>query len=190
MSSFINTIEEIRPQIKKIVKKWNNKFEEDELINEAWLIGHGSPEQPTKVNAKKRIMWDIQSYIRTTMGRTTKKPLLITNMEDPYFNNNFNTQNDFSEMAKENSILNITVENEKSVKFENEDLLIKLLSKASSKKQIQAISNYYIKGYTLKETGKNMNIDMSTVSGHIKNGIKKCQTHPINKEILKIECLL
>ncbi len=178
---FVDIIDDIRFSAKKIVSTWENRFAEDELINEAWIRGC-NVNRPTKHQVKRRAIWDMKDYVRREVGREglkKKRPLFLTNVDSEQ-----------AEDERKISILDKEFIDENLIRFENEEVLIKALLKSPSKKQLRAIYYYYFEGNVIKEVGKIMGISECSVFNYIKNGIERCREDLRDEEGLVKACCL
>lgn len=185
-----NNFEKLIPEITKIAKRmssfWNNKFETNELISEAWIKGRNLNFTNTPV-ILRRAKFDMIGYIREQTGRiklcdkkghkskykVKYKPKYITNIgyeEDSY------------------GVLDGNYIDTNLLGLENKELINILLEEISETEKI-VIEKYFLEEKSLKEIGRAMNrircsrgkhikrdgLSFSTISNIKKRGLNNCR---------------
>jgi RNA polymerase sigma factor (sigma-70 family) len=172
-TTFLDEYDRILMVEKEIAKNYRNKFEPEELLNEAWIRIKDDSSKPISLLLKS-IKCDTLDYIRKQIGRIhngSKKnphsvkphPQYITNMDSKY-------SNIFFDIPKEDTNLN---------HLENKEYVQYILSHLKNKKQIKMIKKYYLEEKKLKEIGALFHMGDANVCSIIKNGINQCRAHVI-----------
>ncbi|MFW6009351.1 MAG: sigma-70 family RNA polymerase sigma factor [archaeon] len=147
-------------QAHKIKKRFNDRYEVDELVNEVWL--KGDIHKVDIYNVKTRAYWDMIDYIRRIEGRKgtfREKTLLLTNRTSVDDKENY-----FDKII--DSRLNCIQT------FLNKEQVKKFISILPEKKK-NIIKKYYLRGMNLKDIGKIYNVKGSTISKIKKQSIEE-----------------
>lgn len=136
-------------------KKFPNKYEIDELVNEVWVKGSIQKVNNIKYIAA-RAYWDMLDYIRVGMGRKICKnkvekdrPKFITNMHDHGFYSNDLIDDFFADKEDyRNNDINFV-----DYKDELDYILTSL-----PEQEREILSMYYLEELTLKEMGEKLNL--------------------------------
>ena len=139
-----NNFEKLIPEITRIARKisifWNNKFEINELVNEAWIKGihFNSTDIPLIL---RRAKFDMIDYIRRQTGRIKECDKKGKEYKSKYtvkYKPRYITNIGYVEDSN-NNLLDGEHYNVDLLKLENDELIIKLLLEEPIKKQLESI---------------------------------------------------
>lgn len=174
---------DVLPQIKKVAKRmnrlWFNKFEVNELVNEAWIRGK-KYKNADAAFLVRRANLDMIDYIRECMGRQKyfiNGEWVERKNKIPYFHTNIDS---FSSCGKNEhshteNILHAPTEDKNLLRFEHKELIVKALDGLSSSLSVMTVIKYYLEQKNLKQVGEEMGLSESTVSKRVKKSIRECQ---------------
>lgn len=185
-----NNFENLLPDIIKIAKRmsnfWNNKFETNELVSEAWIKGRNLnfTDTPSILRTAK---FDMIDYIRQETGRIKLcdkegyKSKYKIQYKPKYITNIGYEQDDYGLLDKEYIDTNL-------LNLENKEL-INILLKEISVQEKTVIEEYFLKEKSIESIGKTMKrirscrgkhikrdgLSFSTISNIKKRGLNNCR---------------
>jgi len=171
-SNFEELIPEITRMAKNMTRLWDNKFETNELVNEAWI-------RRRKLNSidiplvLRRARFDMIDYIRKEVGRSDR-PKYLTNI--------------YNGKENENNFFDVKYIDKNLSGLENEELINFLLNDISDREET-VIRKFFLDGKRLKEIGneierldcpnksfrKEKGVDFSRISSIKRSGLLKCK---------------
>ncbi len=178
-SNFENLVPEITNIAKGLSSFWNNKFEVNELVNEAWIKRKRlkSTDIPLIL---RRAKFDMIDYIRCQEGRLQSidengkkryKPKHITNIV--FIDDNNEEQKAF--------IFDRPVEDKSFLSLENKELIDILLEETTDREET-VIRKYFLEEKSLKEVGKEMSRLRCRMGSSLKrNGLSDVRISLIKK---------
>jgi len=170
--TFTNMLPEIQAMAANMCKGWGNKFEVNELVNEAWM--RSSTKEIIDAPLIMRAAYcDMLDYIRNNVGREhyyvkgekKKSPhrfKLVSNYDSDH-----DDCRSSSEYKNPYSIFDGEKYEEGYASIDNKELISVLLSNVSTKKAT-AIVHYYLEDKNLVETGTLMKRSNCTISTMLK----------------------
>ena len=173
-----SNFEELIPEITNIAKGlssfWSNKFEANELVNEAWIKRKRlkSTDIPLIL---RRAKFDMIDYIRIQEGRLQsfdKDGEKIKKYKPKHMTNIVFTNNDNEEQKA--NIFDRPIEDKNFLSLENKEL-IDILLEELTEKQLKSISLYYLKGKTFKEAAEVMGNKECSSFRLVKKGLNRCR---------------
>jgi RNA polymerase sigma factor (sigma-70 family) len=182
MDTFVENLEKIRAIAKKINEIHSNYYNEDELINEAFIgynrsiTNNSELKDKFKTNIRmflSRVKWDIKDYIRNKSKLKNKQRRENKGQFYP-LSVNFSALNTTEEEGQVKKSFNPSCIDDNFKKIDNIDLLDCLNSKVKlTNREWRIIQTYFYGEKTLKEIGKKEGIS--------DNRVCTCKTEIIKK---------
>ena len=174
MSNFVKLLKNIRYIANNLSSYWDNKFQPDELISEAWIRGLKCRHSDAPIIIQ-RARYDMQDYIKDQVGRQyVWKNGKKQKKKQENLRPNFYTGDYINRYGKHVHV-DKCVEDKNLLKLENRELIIHLLLNKTATKRSRAMICYYLKERNLKQTGKLMNFNKSTICQLLKQGREDCK---------------
>jgi len=180
--SFKEALPQLRALANKIVERWGDEFEVDELVNEAWILSEHKDEAIDLPLLLRTVHLDMIDYVRKRIGRKqlkAKRPKYITNTTDS------DSQRDNPENGHQNDFLSsyFSIADNWNEEFENRDLIEFLLS-VTPPKQTEVLRKYFLEQKSLIEVGKELGLADSSICNLKKAGLEICREELERMEIL------
>ena len=181
--------EQLEPYIYKWAhhfrKKYNHRFEADELVNEVWA--HGKVQKMNDIQlASNRAKFDMIDYVRReTNGRVQVNkqyksgPKVFTNVE---YMGSSEEDNFWDAMNFKNKKNNCYDEELKRIDDIDE---INDIMQFPSEKQKRYMNMYFLEGKNQSEIASELSVVESTVYKHIRSGVLSCQKRECIKSFSK-----
>jgi len=150
--NFEDNIKEIKAIARAVAKKWNNTFEVDELVNEAWL-GIGNQTFPILNQLRSAAKYKMIDYIRTIYGRRANK------MAAHSISNTVNKNEE--EIEKFGQNIEPWYVDQRFKQAEDKELLKKIMSTTATGRTaredcLQTFTQYHLEGDTIENMAKEL----------------------------------
>lgn len=177
-------IEDIRAMARNLSIRWDNQFDVDELVNEAWMRSLKDNISDTPL-IMRRAKFDIIDYIRQEVGKeqvkengkikykTRKRNRFVTNIDSSISNRL--THHFFDREYDDPNLLTL----------ENNEIITLVLSEQNEKHK-KLIKEYFLNEKTFSQIAEETHTTKGYVCQLVHSGIKKC-----NEQIktMEIECV-
>ena len=190
MTTFVDILPKIQAMAHNLCKKWGDKFQTDELVNEAWMRGRktGFTDAPLIM---RRAKFDIQDYIRHVIGREVfmvngekrervhKIPRMITNIDS--YKDSADDHTGHGTGLLDGEYVDHGLE-----RLENDEIITKLVLSEPDEKKIEVVRLYYLEEMMLKEIGEKLGHGEPHICNTLKKGLSICREKAKRMELIEV----